>query len=78
MAHSEASAILVIVDMKSKDIIAIPCNKTLDSEEYANLLLQHLYVNHGLPENITSDRGPQFVPNFTKYLYKKLGILRQP
>ena len=71
-------AILVIVDMKSKDIIAVPCNKTLDSEGYANILLKHLYVHHGLPEKITSDRGPQFVSNFTKDLYKKLGIKGNP
>ena len=71
-------AILVIVDMKSKDVIAIPCNKTLDSEGYANLLLKHVYVNHGLPLKITSDRGPQFVSNFTRDLYKKLGIKGNP
>src|SRR5215471_1786147 len=40
----------------------------------AELFLQNIWKLHGLPTNVVSDRGPQFVADFTKELYKLLGI----
>ena len=71
-------AILVFVCMKSKDYIAIPCSKTLDSEGQANLFIEHVYAQHGLPERIWSDRGSTLVSSFITDLYKKLGIKGNP
>ena len=54
-------SILVVVDQGlSKGVILIPCNKTITSEDTANLLLENLYKRFGLPDKIISDRGPQF------------------
>ena len=72
------NAILVIVDMKSKDYIAIPCTDELSSEGWANLLFTHVITMHGLPEKIWSDRGSIFVSSFIRDLYRKLGIKGNP
>ena len=54
-------SILVVVDQGlSKGVILIPCNKTLTSEDTAQLLLENLYKRFRLPDKIISDRGPQF------------------
>jgi hypothetical protein len=35
-------------------------------------LLKNLFPRMGLPQVIPSDRGPQFIAQFWKYLWKKL------
>ena len=40
----------------------------------ARLFLQNVWKLHGLPHSIVSDRGPQFVAEFTRELYRLLGI----
>ena len=54
--------------------ILIPCNKTLTSEETAQLLLENLYTWFGLPDKIILDRGPQFASKAYIELLKLLGI----
>ncbi|OJT15194.1 Transposon Tf2-12 polyprotein [Trametes pubescens] len=72
------NAILVIVDMKSKDFIAVPCTDQLSSEGWANLFIKHVYANHGLPQRVYSDRGSIFVSAFIRDLYRKLGVQGNP
>ena len=72
------NTILVIVDMKSKDIIPIPTLDTLNSEGWANLLIEHVICMHGIPQKIVSDHGSIFVSMFIKDLYKKLHIKGAP
>lgn len=72
------NSILVVVDMKSKDYIAVPCSDELSSEGWANLFVKHVYAQHGLPERIWSDRGSIFVSSFIKDLYRILGIKGNP
>ena len=40
----------------------------------AELLARYVFAKHGLPEKITSDRGPQFASNFTQEIYKAMNI----
>ncbi|GLB45965.1 putative retrotransposable element tf2 155 kda protein type 1-like [Lyophyllum shimeji] len=40
----------------------------------ANLYRKHVWKLHGLPDAFVSDRGPQFVAEFTRELYRLLGI----
>src|SRR5882762_9420710 len=40
----------------------------------ARLFLQNVWKLHGLPRSIVSDRGLQFVAEFTRELYRLLGI----
>ncbi|CDO72200.1 hypothetical protein BN946_scf184970.g52 [Trametes cinnabarina] len=71
-------AILNVVDLRSKQLIAIPCNVELSAEGWAQLFFQHVYRRKGLPRKVISDRGPQFVSRFLKALYELLGIKGNP
>ena len=49
-------AILMVVNQGlTKEIILIPCSKTITAEETAQLLLENLYKCFGLPDKIISD-----------------------
>ncbi|ESK88465.1 pro-pol protein [Moniliophthora roreri MCA 2997] len=48
--------IMVVVDhSSSKGVIFIPCTKTLDAPQAAELLLRNVYKRYGLPDKIISD-----------------------
>ncbi|PCH36555.1 ribonuclease H-like protein, partial [Wolfiporia cocos MD-104 SS10] len=72
------NAIIVIVDMKSKDYVALPTTDKLTAEGWANILFKEILTQHGLPKKIFSDRGPQFVAQFITELYKIIGIEGNP
>ena len=69
-----------------KDIILVICNKlskmthfvtTTEStivEGLARLFRDNVWMLHGLPESVISDRGPQFIAELTKELNRMLGI----
>jgi len=67
-------AILVIVDRLSKQGIFIPTNITCTSEDLAFLFILHVFSKHGVPEHVTSDRGPEFVSRFFRSLGKALDM----
>lgn len=67
-------SIMIVVDRFSKRVYTAPCNKTINSEGTARLFKDVVWRYEGLPETTISDRGPQFVSEFTKELYKLLGI----
>ncbi len=68
-------AILMIVDRFSKAIIPVACNIKLSAEGWARILRDHVYAKHGMPQAVISDRGPQFVSQFMKELYRMLDII---
>ena len=53
-----------MVDRFTKMARFAPCAKTITGEETADLFFKNVVRLHGLPNDITSDRGPQFVSNF--------------
>lgn len=67
------SVILSIVDRFSKaaNFIALP--KLLLAFQTAQLLTQHVIHIHGIPNDIVSDRGPQFISQVWKAFCKALG-----
>jgi hypothetical protein len=67
-------SIMIVVDRFSKRVYTAPCNKALNSEGTARLFKDVVWRYEGLPETVISDRGPQFVSEFTRELYKLLGI----
>src|SRR5271154_1109525 len=68
-------SILVVVDRGlTKGVILLPCNKTITNEEVGRLLLENLYKRFGLPNEIISDRGPQFAAKGFRELLKLLGV----
>ena len=58
------TAIAVFVDRLSKMVHFAPCTKEVTAEDYAQLLVDHVFPLHGIPEVIISDRGPRFISKF--------------
>ena len=69
-----ANTICNIVDRFSKERHHIATDKEIDAKRLADLFVHHVWKLHGLPRSIISDRGTQFVNDFWKFLYKRLGI----
>ena len=67
-------AIMVVVDSVTKRAHFIPTLTTTSAAGTARLFVQHVWKHHGLPRKVVSDRGPQFVAEFTRELYRILGI----
>ena len=67
-------AILVVCDRLSKMTHFVATTEATSAEGLARLFRDNIWKLHGLPESIVSDRGLQFVAEFTKELNKMLGI----
>jgi hypothetical protein len=71
-------AIMVSLDTVGKRGHFIPTNTTITAQGSSELFLRNVWKLHGLPTDVVSDRGPQFVAEFTKELYRLLGIKMSP
>ena len=67
-------SLFVVVDRLSKATIIAPCNKTITAEETAKLYMNHVWRRTGLPQQVISDRGPQFVSQVMQEVWSKLGV----
>jgi len=67
-------AIMVVVDLLSKRAYFIPMHTTVTAEGIANLFLRDVWKHHGTPQTALSDRGSQFIAEFTRELYRLLSI----
>jgi RNase H-like domain found in reverse transcriptase/Integrase zinc binding domain len=67
-------AILVIVEMMTKFTIYLPCSKTIDAPELADMFYERVIPQFGMPENLVSDRGSLFTSDFWSSLYFCLTI----
>jgi hypothetical protein len=67
-------SIMVVVDTVTKRGHFVDTVTTISAAGSARLYLQHVWKHHGLPRKVVSDRGPQFVAEFMKELYRLLGI----
>jgi transposase InsO family protein len=67
-------SILVVVDRFTKMAHFTPCSKSITAEETVQLILDKTVRLHGLPEEIVSDRGPQFASKFWQRLFELLGV----
>ena len=68
------NAIFVCVDRFTKMAHFCPTMTAVTAEQTANLYLRNVFKHHGLPDEIVSDRGAQFVSKFTKTLLQLLEI----
>jgi transposase InsO family protein len=65
---------MVVVDSVSKRSHFIPTHTMVTALGSARLYLQNVWKLHGLLQSSLSDRGPQFVAEFMRELYRLLGI----
>jgi len=67
-------AIYMYVDRFTKMAHFIATTTGVTAEGTADLYLRHIFKNHGLPEDIISDRGIQFVAKFTRQLLELIEV----
>lgn len=67
------TAILVVVDRFLKAAHFIPLPKLPSALETAKLVVDHVFRVHGLPQDIVSDQGPQFISKFWRAFCSLLG-----
>ncbi|KAI2660981.1 Transposon Tf2-8 polyprotein [Labeo rohita] len=68
------TCVLVVVDRFSKMCKLIPLSGLPTAMEAAEHLFNHVFRQFGLPEEIVSDRGPQFISHVWKAFFKLLGV----
>uniref|UniRef100_A0A3P9HPM2 Gypsy retrotransposon integrase-like protein 1 n=1 Tax=Oryzias latipes TaxID=8090 RepID=A0A3P9HPM2_ORYLA len=67
------TVILTVVDRFSKSVHFVPLPQLPTALETANILVNHVFKYHGIPTDIVSDRGPQFVSQVWKAFCSALG-----
>ncbi|KAG1934059.1 retrotransposable element [Pimephales promelas] len=65
--------ILTVIDRFSKAAHFVPLPKLPSAKETAQVVVDHVFRIHGLPENVVSDRGPQFSSLFWKEFCRLIG-----
>lgn len=67
-------SILTVVDKYTKYAIFIPCNESMSAPEFAKIFLRWVVAEHGLPQEIITDRDKLFTSKFWEGLLKAMGV----
>ncbi len=67
-------SILTVTDHNcTKAAVFIPCKESMTTEEMVGLIIQHIFLQFGLPLKFISDRDPKFASQFIRGLCKVTG-----
>jgi transposase InsO family protein len=66
------NCIVTFVDHFSKRVTWMPCTKTIDAAEFAQLFLEAIIQLHGVPREIVSNRDTCFTSDFWAEVSKRL------
>ncbi len=67
------TVILKVVDCFSKAVHFMPLPKLPSAKETAQLVIDHVFWIHGVPVDVVSDKGPQFVSRFWQEFCRQIG-----
>ncbi|KAK3569999.1 hypothetical protein QTP86_008426 [Hemibagrus guttatus] len=70
----EYTCIFIVVDRFSKSCRLLPLKGPPTALETAELIFNHVFRYFGIPEDIVSDRGPQFVSRVWRAFLTRLGV----
>jgi hypothetical protein len=48
-------SLFIVIDQLSKAMILAPCNKTITADKMAQLYIEHMWRQTGLPKQVISD-----------------------
>ena len=65
-------AVWVIVDQLTKSTHFLAVRMTFTLEEFGRLYIREIFLLHGVPVSIVSDRDPRFKPYFWKSFQKAI------
>lgn len=68
------TTILTVIDRFSKACCLIPLPKLLTAFETAEVLCNYIFHFYGLPEDIVSDRDPQFTSRLWSAFFQQLNV----
>ncbi|KAK3557073.1 hypothetical protein QTP70_024450 [Hemibagrus guttatus] len=68
------TCVFVVVDRFSKSCRLLPLKGPPTALETAELIFNHVFRYFGIPEDIVSDRGPQFISRVWRAFLTRLGV----
>ena len=68
------NALLVVVDCLSKVAHYIKTTADINSKQIAQLFFDNIFRLYGISDSVVSDRGIQFISEFTQALAQLMGI----
>jgi hypothetical protein len=69
------TAIAMITDRHSKQIIVEPCTNNINTNQLAEILIRRVFTQYRLPKKMISDRGPQYSSKVMKAVLKAMGVV---
>jgi len=75
-ANGKAFRVLVVIDEYSRECLALHVARRIRSEQVMHVLAD-LFLSHGVPDNLRSDNGPEFVAVALKRWLSDLGVQTQ-
>jgi len=66
--------ILIVIDRLTKQAVFVPTRRTINAKELSKVFIYEVFLKHGTPIHVTSDRSSEFVSKFFRALANALNI----